>query len=249
MKIYGIYSPITKCFHIHLSGAGKKLISIRSGISLLCSDGASVQIVYQRYFPISQGDEEQILHREINEKGTFYCGMKNDSNILSFNNWSEFRKVVWCDILEGASGQMCVAGAIVFENTTFWSYVTLIWANHTLCQITECSRIAEKSLHKPRDAMYYAVGQDVWSTSEFHLNFNEVNLIVFTLEQHLKVQQSHTAHKYTEAWSTLTCLCLWTPLCPQKEEYFNALLKINLCTSYELCLTQRPFFLNCQTRT
>lgn len=62
---------IIKCFHIHLSVASRKLISIRSGTSLLCSDGASVQIVYRPYFPISQGEEEQILHSEINEKGTF----------------------------------------------------------------------------------------------------------------------------------------------------------------------------------
>lgn len=32
--------------------------------------------------------------------------MKNDSNMLSFNNRREFSKVVWCDIVEEASGQM-----------------------------------------------------------------------------------------------------------------------------------------------
>lgn len=163
--------------------------------------------------------------------------MKNDSNIPSFNNWSEFCKVVWCDILEGASGQMCVAGALVFGNTTFWSCVTVIWANHTLCQITKCSRIAEKSQHETRDAMHYVVGQDVWSTPGFHLNFNEVNLIVFTHEQHLKVQQSHTAHKYTDAWVTWTCLCLWT------HTERRIIYHYNKSTSRELWTPRDPFSL------
>ena len=136
--------------------------------------------------------------------------MKNDSNMLSFNNRGEFSKVVCCDILEEASGQMCVQWVCVcmcvYNCRQMWN----LWGLNNTCasemqscaKISDCSRIAEESLHEAKDTTNRAVGQDAWSTSEFHMNFNVVNLIVFTLEQHLKVQPHPAVHKHTETVPT-----------------------------------------------
>lgn len=154
--------------------------------------------------------------------------MKNDSNMFSFNNRREFSKVVWSGILEEASGQMCVqcvhvcvcvSGHNCLGRKNLWANPP-VQAKRPPCQITDCSRIAEEPLHEPTDTMHYAVGEDV-STSEFHLNFNEVDLIVFTLEQHLKVQQHRAAHKHTLKPSPDELMqCVWTLLCDCNHPVF-----------------------------
>lgn len=74
-----------------------------------------------------------------------------------------------------------------------------------------------------RHRVHYVVGQDVWPTSEFHQNFNEVNLIVFTLEQHLKVPQ-HPAAQSTQIYWNYVHMNMFSlasaHTCAYKKKYF-----------------------------
>lgn len=70
-----------KCLHIHLSVASKKL-NLNKERDFL---GSALMEHLSKLFiglisPFLRGEEEQILQREINVKGTFYCGLRSPVN-------------------------------------------------------------------------------------------------------------------------------------------------------------------------